>query len=180
MEHFTALLYIHSTNRCQLCYFKSDTCFIFLPILSTSTGICTDHTSIGSPLVSCVHTSYVPPAVFIVDNNCQLLTLCQLSTNSFYKYCVHLYHITGYFRSRNFRITHAKLNFEGFIFVQFQLQDNLSIRDLLPKSFIFEGVALFEIFENITPSKITRYMVLQTCQNKTYHLDMSDDVLKVM
>ena len=85
MEHFTALLYIHSTNRCQLCYFKSDTCFIFLPILSTSTGICTDHTSIGSPLVSCVHTSYVPPAVFIVDNNCQLLTLCQLSTKSFYK-----------------------------------------------------------------------------------------------
>ena len=59
MEHFTALLYIHSTNRCQLSYFKSDTCFIFLPILSTSTGICTDHTSIGSPLVSCVHTSYV-------------------------------------------------------------------------------------------------------------------------
>ena len=85
MEHFTALLYIHSTNRCQLCYFKSDTCFIFLPILSTSTGICTGHTSTGSPLVSCVHTSYVPPAVFIVDNNCQLLTLCQLSTKSFYK-----------------------------------------------------------------------------------------------
>ena len=92
MEHFTALLYIHSTNRCQLCYFKSDTCFIFLPILSTNTGICTDHTSIGSPQVSCVHTSYVPPAVFVVDNNCQLLTLCQLSTKSFYKYCVHLYY----------------------------------------------------------------------------------------
>ena len=70
-----------------------------------------------------------------------------------------LYRITGYFRSRNFRITHAKLNFEGFIFVHFQLQDNLSIRDLLSKSFIFEGVALFEIFENITPSKITRYTV---------------------
>ena len=71
----------------------------------------------------------------------------------------HKYRITGYFRSRNFRITHAKLNFEGFIFVHFQLQDNLSIRDLLSKSFIFEGVALFEIFENKTPSKITRYMV---------------------
>ena len=69
------------------------------------------------------------------------------------------YRITGYFRSRNFRITHAKLNFEGFIFVHFQLQDNLSIRDLLSKSFIFEGVALFEIFENETPSKITRYTV---------------------
>ena len=69
------------------------------------------------------------------------------------------YRITGYFRSRNFRITHAKLNFEGYIFVHFQLQDNLSIRDLLSKSFIFEGVALFEIFENKTPSKITRYTV---------------------
>ena len=69
------------------------------------------------------------------------------------------YRITGYFRSRNFRITHAKLNFEGFIFVHFQLQDNLSIRDLLSKSFIFEGVALFEIFKNETPSKITRYTV---------------------
>ena len=67
----------------------------------------------------------------------------------------------GYFRSRNFRITHAKLNFEGFIFVHFQLQDNLSIRDLLSKSFIFEGVALFEIFENKTPSKITRYTVIE-------------------
>ena len=66
--------------------------FYLLPVLSTSTGICTDHTSIGSPLVSCVHTSYVPPAVFIVDNNCQLLTLCQLSTKSFYKYSVHLYY----------------------------------------------------------------------------------------
>ena len=66
----------------------------------------------------------------------------------------------GYFRSRNFRITHAKLNFEGFIFVHFQLQDNLSIRDLLLKSFIFEGVALFEIFENKTPSKITHYTVV--------------------
>ena len=71
-----------------------------------------------------------------------------------------LYRITGYFQSRNFRITHAKLNFEGFIFVHFQLQDNLSIRDLLSKSFIFEGVALFEIFENKTPSKITRYTVV--------------------
>ena len=70
-----------------------------------------------------------------------------------------MYLITDYFRSRNFRITHAKLNFEGFIFVHFQLQDNLSIRDLLLKSFIFEGVALFEIFENKTPSKITRYTV---------------------
>ena len=70
---------------------------------------------------------------------------------------VRMYRITGYFRSRNFRITHAKLNFEGFIFVHFQLQDNLSIRDLLSKSFILEGVALFEIFENKTPSKITRY-----------------------
>ena len=70
-----------------------------------------------------------------------------------------VYRITGYFRSRNFRITHAKLNFEGFIFVHFQLQDNLSIRDLLSKSFIFEGVALFEIFENKTPLKITRYTV---------------------
>ena len=69
------------------------------------------------------------------------------------------YRITGYFRSRNFRITHAKFNFEGFIFVHFQLQDNLSIRDLLSKSFIFEGVALFEIFENKIPSKITRYTV---------------------
>ena len=39
------------------------------------------------------------------------------------------------------------------------MQDNLSIRDLLLKSFIFEGVALFEIFENKTPSKITRYTV---------------------
>ena len=38
------------------------------------------------------------------------------------------YRITGYFRSRNFRITHVKLNFEGFIFVHFQLQDNLSIQ----------------------------------------------------
>ena len=71
------------------------------------------------------------------------------------------YRITGYFRSRNFRITHAKLNFKGFIFVHFQLQDNLSIRDLLSKSFIFEGVTLFEIFENKTPSKITRYTVLR-------------------
>ena len=33
----------------------------------------------------------------------------------------HNYRITGYFRSRNFRITLAKLNFEGFIFVHFQL-----------------------------------------------------------
>ena len=72
---------------------------------------------------------------------------------------VAIYRMTGYFRSRKFRITHAKLNFEGFIFVHFQLQDNLSIRDLLSKSFIFEGVALFEIFENKTPSKITRYTV---------------------
>ena len=72
---------------------------------------------------------------------------------------LYIYRITGYFRSRNFCITHAKLNFEGFIFVHFQLQDNLSIRDLLSKSFIFEGVALFEIFENKTPSKITRYTV---------------------
>ena len=70
-----------------------------------------------------------------------------------------MYRITGYFRSRNFRITHAKLYFEGFIFVHFQLQDNLSIRDLLSKSFIFEGLALFEIFENKTPSKITRYIL---------------------
>ena len=35
----------------------------------------------------------------------------------------------------------------------------MSIRDLLWKSFIFEGVVLFEIFENKTPSKITRYTV---------------------
>ena len=80
------------------------------------------------------------------------------------------YRITGYFRSRNFRITHAKLNCEGFIFVHFQLQDNLSIRDLLSKSFIFEGVALFEIFENKTPSKITRYTVatklFRLCKSK--------------
>ena len=47
-----------------------------------------------APLQSAVYiyTSYVPPAVFIVDNNCQLLTLCQLSTKSFYKYSVHLYY----------------------------------------------------------------------------------------
>ena len=31
------------------------------------------------------------------------------------------YHITGYFQSINFRITHAKLNFEGFIFIHFHL-----------------------------------------------------------
>ena len=37
---------------------------------------------------------------------------------------------------------------------------NLSIRDLLSKSFIFEGVVLFKIFENKTPSKITRYTVV--------------------
>ena len=65
----------------------------------------------------------------------------------------------GLFSKQKFSYTHAKLNFEGFIFVHFQLQDNLSIRDLLSKSFIFEGVALFEIFENKTPSKITRYTV---------------------
>ena len=36
---------------------------------------------------------------------------------------------------------------------------NLSIWDLLSKSYIFEGVVLFEIFENKTPSRITHYMV---------------------
>ena len=93
---------------------------------------------------------------------CVCLCLC-VSVSvclSIYMMLKSLYRITGYFRSRNFRITHAKLNFEGFIFVHFQLQDNLSIRDLLSKSFIFEGVALFEIFENKTPSKITRYTVI--------------------
>ena len=78
---------------------------------------------------------------------------------------IRTYRITGYFRSRNFCITHAKLNFEGFIFIHFQLQDNLSIRDLLSKSFIFEGVVLFKIFENKTPSKITRYTVDLRIQN---------------
>ena len=67
----------------------------------------------------------------------------------------------GLFSKQNFRITHAKLNFEGFIFVHFQLQDNLSIRDLLSKSLIFEGVVLFEIFDNKTPSKITSYTVAE-------------------
>ena len=81
------------------------------------------------------------------------------------------YRITGYFRSRNSCITHAKLNFEGFIFVHFQLQNNLSIRDLLPKSFIFEGVALFEIFENITPSKITRYTVNLSCTSSVKYVN---------
>ena len=74
----------------------------------------------------------------------------------------------GYFRSRNYRITQAKLNFKGFIFVHFQLQDNLSIRDLLSKSFIFEGVAFFEIFENKIPSKITRYTVAIALKSPLY------------